>query len=215
MAPSVNPLDPALLAEVGARAKRQLRTRMKALRAAYPMAALAERSARVVEQVAKLPDFVAARGVALFWPLVEQKEIDVRALDAVARAQGKRVYYPGFGRSSTDGLSSELRLTGSPAELAVRDHRFLEPPADAPRAAPGDVDFLVVPALAAALSGHRLGFGIGFYDSLLPDFRPPARAAVVLFDFQLLAELPALAHDVACDFVVSDTRSVAVTTPGA
>ena len=205
----MNPLDPALFAEVGTRAKQQLRQRMKALRSAYPAAALAERSARVVQNVAKLPEFVAARGVALFWPLLEQKEIDVRELDGLSRAQGKRVYYPGFGTSSAGGLSSELRLTASPAELAVRQHRFLEPPVDAPRAERADIDFLVVPALAAALSGHRLGFGIGFYDSLLPDFRPPARAAIVVFDFQLLAEVPALAHDVACDFVVSDVRSVA------
>jgi 5-formyltetrahydrofolate cyclo-ligase len=209
----VNPLDPALLAEVGARAKQQLRARMKALRAAYPPASLAERSARVVAQVAKLPEFTAARGVALFWPMLEQKEIDVGELDTLARAQGKRVYYPGFGTTSTGDPTSELRLTQSPAELAVRSHRFLEPPADAPVATRDDVDFLVVPALAAALSGHRLGFGIGFYDSLLPDFRPPAKAAIVVFDFQLLAEVPAFEHDVACDFVVSDARSFAVSAP--
>ena len=211
----MNPLDPALLAEVGARAKQQLRARMKALRAAYPAAALAERSARAVQNLAKLPEFTASRGVALFWPLLEQKEIDVRQLDALARAQGKRVYYPGFGATSTGALSSELRLTSSPAELAVRQHRFLEPPPDAPVAARGDVDLCVVPALAAALSGHRLGFGIGFYDSLLPDFCPPARAAIVVFDFQLLAEVPAMAHDVACDIVVSDARSVTAAAPGA
>jgi 5-formyltetrahydrofolate cyclo-ligase len=210
----LDPLDPALLAEVGARAKQQLRARMKALRAAYPAAALAERSARAVRNVANLPEFAAARAVALFWPIVAQKEIDVRELDSVARAQGKRVYYPGFATTSTGALSSELRLTSSPAELAVRDHRFLEPPPEAQVAARGDVDFLVVPALAAALSGHRLGFGIGFYDSLLPDFRPPARAVIVVFDFQLLAEVPAFAHDVACDLVVSDARSVAAVTPG-
>jgi 5-formyltetrahydrofolate cyclo-ligase len=213
MRESVNPLDPTLLAEVGARAKQQLRTRMKALRAAYPAAALAARSARAVEQLANLPQFERAGGVALFWPLVEQKEIDVSPLDALARARGKRVYYPGFAGDSGE-LVTELRLTSSSAELAVRDHRFLEPPADAPAAARGDVDFIVVPALAAALSGHRLGFGIGFYDTLLPDFRPPARAAVVVFDFQLLAELPALPHDVACDFVVTDARTVNVAAAG-
>jgi 5-formyltetrahydrofolate cyclo-ligase len=207
----VNPLDPTLLAEVTARAKQQLRSRMKALRAAYPASALAERSARVVELVAKLPDFVNAKGVALFWPLLEQKEIDVRPLDELARAQGKRVYYPGFTSGAGGALATDLRLTASPAELELRNHRFLEPPVAAPTAAPGDVEFLLVPALAAALSGHRLGFGIGFYDALLPDYRPPARAAVVAFDFQLLAELPAEPHDVRCDLVVTDTRSVEVT----
>lgn len=203
----MTPVDPKLFGELSARAKQQLRARMKALRSAHPDAALAERSARVVERVANLPEFAAARGVALFWPMLEQKEVDVRPLDALARAGHKRVYYPGFSESPSGALFSELRLTSSPDELAVRAHRFLEPPVGAPVATRGEVDLIVVPALAAALSGHRLGFGIGFYDSLLPDFRPPARAAIVVYDFQLLAELPVLPHDVACDLVVSDARA--------
>jgi 5-formyltetrahydrofolate cyclo-ligase len=206
----VTPLDPKLLAELAPRAKQQLRSRMKALRGAHPEATLAERSARIVERVAKLPDFESARGVALFWPMLEQKEVDLRELDTLARAAGKRVYYAGFARSADRALGTELRLTASPAELALRAHRFVEPPPEAPAAARGDVDLVVVPALAAALSGHRLGFGAGFYDALLPDFRPPARAVVVVFDFQVLAELPVMPHDVACDVVVSDVRSVSV-----
>lgn len=203
-------LDPRLVAEMGARAKVQLRQRMKALRAAYPAATLVERSAKIVSRVAELPAFVAARSVALFWPLLDKNEVDVRALDALARAAGKSVFYPGFTRSADGVLCTDLRRTESIAELAPRGQRFAEPPSEAPAAARGDVDLVVVPALAVALTGHRLGFGVGFYDAMLPDFRPPARAVVVAFDFQLLAELPVEPHDVACDVVVSDARSVAV-----
>ena len=64
----MDPLDPKLVAEVGGRAKTQLRARMKALRLAYPAAALAERSARIVATVKNLPIFASARSVALFWP---------------------------------------------------------------------------------------------------------------------------------------------------
>jgi 5-formyltetrahydrofolate cyclo-ligase len=203
-------LDPELVAQMGARAKIQLRQRMKALRAAHPAAALAERSAKVAQRVAELPAFVAARSVALFWPMLEQKEVDLRALDALAREAGKRVYYPGFRRSPEGTLFTDLRRTASVDELAVRGQRFAEPLADAPTAARGDIDLVVVPALAAALSGHRLGYGRGFYDSMLPDFRPPALAVLVAFDFQLLAELPAEPHDVACDVVISETRTVVI-----
>jgi 5-formyltetrahydrofolate cyclo-ligase len=206
----VDPLEPKLLAELGARAKTQLRARMKALRLAYPAAALAERSARIVASVASLPAFEQARGVALFWPMLEQNEVDVRELDSAARAANKRVYYPGFARTNDGTLCSELRLTTSHGELAVGARRFLEPPVDAPVAQRGEVDLVVVPALAAALSGHRLGFGLGFYDSLLPDVRPPAQAVIVAFDFQLLAEIPVMPHDVACDFVVSDARALPI-----
>jgi len=206
-------LDPRLVAEIGARAKVLLRKRMKALRGAYPAPALADKSAKLVTRVAELPAFQAARSVALFWPLLDKHEVDVRALDALSRAANKTVYYPGFTRSAEGVLSTDLRRTESVADLAARGQRFEEPPADAPAAGRGDVDLIVVPALAVALSGHRLGFGAGFYDSMLPDFCPPAVAVVVAFDFQLLAELPVEPHDIACDFIVTEARGVAVPRP--
>jgi 5-formyltetrahydrofolate cyclo-ligase len=92
--------------------------------------------------------------------------------------------------------------------MAERGRRFLEPPPDAPEAARGDIDLLFVPALAVAPSGHRLGYGAGFYDSLLPDVCPPGRAVAVAYDFQLLVDLPTLPHDVACDLVVTDARTL-------
>jgi 5-formyltetrahydrofolate cyclo-ligase len=112
-------------------------------------------------------------------------------------------------------MRTALRVTRSSADLAVRGGRFAEPPADAPEAARGDVELLVVPALAVAENGHRLGYGAGFYDAALPDFRPPALAVVVAYDFQLLAEVPTLAHDVPCDIVVTDARTLVVADPGA
>ncbi len=66
----------------------------------------------------------------------------------------------------------------------------------------------MVPALAVTDTDHRLGYGRGFYDVTLPDFCPPALSVVVAFDFQLLAELPVLEHDVACEVVVTDARVI-------
>jgi 5-formyltetrahydrofolate cyclo-ligase len=209
-AAGMKPVDPELLAEVTERAKRQIRTRMRSLRTAHPEAALAERSARIVERLAALPELAQARAVASFWPMTERHEVDLRALDALLRDRQKRVYYPGLAGGGDTPLRSALRLTRSSDELALRGGRFVEPLPDAPEAGRGDVDLVVVPALAVAANGHRLGYGAGFYDAALPDFRPPAVAVVVAFDFQLLAEVPTLPHDVPCDIVITDTRTLVV-----
>ncbi len=52
----------------------------------------------------------------------------------------------------------------------------MEPDPGVPAAKAGDIDLIVVPALAAALTGHRIGAGSGFYDVTLRDFptRSPA-----------------------------------------
>jgi 5-formyltetrahydrofolate cyclo-ligase len=193
-------------------AKQELRKRLRALRLAHPAEALAARSRAIVTRVAQTPEFLAARSVALFFPMLERKEVDLRELDTEARRQGKRVYYP-FLEPRGDALVSGLRSTAALSDLADRGQRFFEPPPDAPTAARGDVDLILVPALAVAPSGHRLGYGAGFYDSLLPDVRPPAQALVVAYDFQLLVELPILPHDVPCDLIVTDARSLTAQPP--
>src|SRR5262245_13595765 len=63
-------------------AKAVLRKRARALRNTIPADALAARSARIVESVAGLPIVAAAERVALFWPIVERHEVDLRPLDA-------------------------------------------------------------------------------------------------------------------------------------
>lgn len=197
--------DATQVSELAEAAKKELRKRMRAVRAAHPSAALATRSAALVARALALPAFQQASGVALFFPMEDRKEVDLRELDRAARLAGKRVYYP-FLEQQGDAWMSGLRLTSSLSDLAPRGSRFSEPPRDAERAARADVDLLFVPSLAVAPSGHRLGYGAGFYDSLLPDVCPPGKAVVVAFDFQLLADLPALPHDVPCDFVLTDAR---------
>jgi 5-formyltetrahydrofolate cyclo-ligase len=205
----MDPLDPRLVAELAVRAKKQLRARMRALRAAHPEKARAERSARLVERVIVLPEFVAARGVALFASLIDGGEVDMLALDEAARSAEKRVYYPTVERKG-ESEHTALAEARDPGELATRGRRFREPPEGSRRAERGDVDLVIVPALAVAATGHRLGYGGGFYDAMLPDFGPPAVAVAVAFDFQLLAELPVEPHDVPCGIVVTDTRTLVI-----
>jgi 5-formyltetrahydrofolate cyclo-ligase len=200
-------LDPEEISRLRERARTQIRARVRALRQAIPEARLAERSRLIEARIALLPAYREARSVALFWPL--SREVDLRNLDLRARGEAKLVYYPVMDPTET-GVSTGFALSRDVSELGVRSSKFLEPPADAPRARRGEIDLILVPALAVAANGHRLGYGRGFYDVTLPDFRPPALAVVVAYDFQLLAELPELAHDVASDLVVTDTRTLSV-----
>jgi 5-formyltetrahydrofolate cyclo-ligase len=186
------------------RAKRQLRQRMRALRGAIPESALQARNAAIVERVLALPEVGRAGSIALFWPMEDKGEVDLRTVDRCCRARGVKIYYPsGAGRQGKNGT---FRLTMAATELAEAGRGFLEPPEDAPEALPGDLGVVVVPALAVSEFGHRIGYGAGFYDALLPSFCPPALSVVVAHDFGLLSELPTHAWDVPCDVVVTDAR---------
>jgi 5-formyltetrahydrofolate cyclo-ligase len=82
---------------------------------------------------------------------------------------------------------------------------FLQPPEHAPSVADGDVDLVIVPALAADERGHRIGYGKGFYDRLLPRLSGATRLCVI-FDFELVAEVPNRPGDEMVDLIVTDAR---------
>jgi 5-formyltetrahydrofolate cyclo-ligase len=195
--------DPEELAELGRRAKKQLRARLSATRQALPPGAIQARSARIVEALDALEPLRRARAVAAFWPMAGRGEVDLSELDRRLGERGVARYYP-FMDPRGDGFSTGFRRIESAADLKRRGRRFVEPPRDAPNAVRGDVDIVLVPALAVTPEGHRVGHGLGFYDATLPDVAPPALTIVVAFSFQLLGELFVEPHDVACDLVVTD-----------
>lgn len=185
-------------------AKKAIRTKLSALRLALPERSAAARSERIVQRLLAHARLVQANGVALFWPMQQRREIDLRPLDLQLRQRGVRLYYPAMTAGAGGSIETSFRLVNSLDELVPRGKRFAEPPPEAPLAARGEIDVVVVPALAATPSGHRLGYGAGFYDATLPDICPPAFSIVVVNDFQLMLELPLEAHDYRCDEVVTD-----------
>jgi len=180
---------------------------MRALRQALPIASVEQRSQRLIERLESLDELHGAASVGMYWPMQKRGEVDVRPLDAWLRERGRQVFYP-FMSEIPGGLRTGFRLVSDPGELAHRGRPFVEPPAEAPEAGPGDLDLIVVPALAADQCGNRIGHGSGFYDVTLPEHCPPGVAVVVVYHFQLLAELPREAHDHRASIVVTDETTL-------
>jgi 5-formyltetrahydrofolate cyclo-ligase len=199
--------DPEQVAALGMRAKKQLRARLSATRRALPPSAVLARSARIVEVLCSLEPIRRARGVAAFWPIDGRAEVDLRELDRWLGEAGIPRFYP-FMDPRGDGFSTGFRRIETTSDLQRRGKRFLEPPRETPVAARGEIDVVLVPALAVTPEGHRLGYGSGFYDATLPDVAPPALTIVVAFSFQLLGELFIEAHDVPCDVVLTDREII-------
>jgi 5-formyltetrahydrofolate cyclo-ligase len=193
------------------RAKNELRKRMRGLRMATPAAVCAERSARIVERLRALPPVATARSVALFWPVQDKHEVDLRPLLEPLRARGARVALP---CARAEAATESFRFFAPGETLIEEAPGLLAPSAASALARPGEIDAIVVPALAFDPRGHRIGYGGGFYDRALPAFAPPATTVAVAFDFQLIVEVPDTEGDVAVGFLVTDVRAL-VATPSA
>ena len=72
------------------------------------------------------------------------------------------------------------------------------------------VDVMVVPALAIDPSGHRIGYGAGYYDLTLAALR--AHKAIVAigvaFAAQEIAAVPATPHDAPLDLVLTEREVI-------
>jgi 5-formyltetrahydrofolate cyclo-ligase len=181
------------------RVKAELRKRLRALRVTTPATACAERSARIVQALEGLAVVREARSVALFWPIEDRHEVDLRALDDSLRARAAVVYYPTI---LEDGVMVFARV-GHIREMQAHPLGFLAPSAPAERET--GIDVIVVPAIALDPAGQRIGYGAGYYDRALKEHAGSATVGVA-FDFQLVPEVPATEDDVPVEWIVTDRR---------
>jgi 5-formyltetrahydrofolate cyclo-ligase len=182
--------------------KAELRKRLRGVRKTTPAEACLERSLKIVARLEQHEAVIAARSVALFWPIEARHEVDLRSLDASLRARGVRIAYPAI---EPDTGVMTLRYVDEPSVLEEKGYGFMEPGPDAPDAT--DLEVIVVPAIAVDPAGHRIGYGAGYYDRTLPRYVPPAVSIAVAYDWQLVAEVPATEHDVRCSWVLTDVRT--------
>lgn len=200
MAPSME-IDADAETVLRRQAKAVLRKRARALRITIPASAIQERSQRIVAALLKIPEIAGARAVALFYPIEGRNEVDLRPLDAELRAKGAKIAYPTIDQESR---VMSFRFVTETEAMEERGFGFREPAADAEIVS--SLDVVVVPALQIDGSGHRIGYGAGYYDRTIPRYCPPAIAIGVAFDFQLVAEVPVTEGDVAVSMVVTDQR---------
>jgi 5-formyltetrahydrofolate cyclo-ligase len=168
-------------------AKASLRERVLARRLAR---SAGERSrASAAATTALLRGLAGARAIAAFAP--DETEVGHGRLPAAYTQLGARILLPVV---PDDGR--ELRWAVDTGRLAPGRFGLLEPVG--PRLGPtaiGAADVVVVPALAVARDGARLGRGGGYYDRALRHVRADAALVAVVFDDELFDELPVEEHD--------------------
>ena len=119
--------------------------------------------------------------------------------DLLASALGGRACFPCVVPGQAE---LEFRREGGPwtrGPLGVQEPRGEKVPL-------GEIDVLVVPAVAVDLQGHRLGRGRGHYDATLAAFA--GRTAALVFESQLVPEVPVGEHDRPVDAVCTEARLV-------
>jgi len=181
--------------------KAQIRRDAAARRDALPAA---ERAAAAVT-IAARPLPVAVRPGAVvsgFSPL--KSEINPVPLMRAFAAAGASLALPVVaGRGKP--LIMRAWNFGEPLVSGVWGIR--EPPPNAPEVFP---DVLIVPMLAFDRSGHRIGYGAGYYDMTIARLRgmKPVIALGIAYAAQEIAEIPTTPRDARLDFVLTEREVI-------
>lgn len=107
---------------------------------------------------------------------------------------------------------SELRLSlieDLASELEPGSFGILEPKQNSRSNFPVQkVGLIIVPGLAFDFSGHRLGYGKGYYDRLLKQASPDTDFIGLAYEFQMKEELPHEEQDVPVHKIITEKRVI-------
>jgi 5-formyltetrahydrofolate cyclo-ligase len=159
-------------------------------------------SAAIFDKIISLDAFARADTVMTYVSF--GSEIDTHAFINALMRMGKTV--------ATPVCRPQRRLTAAltkqfPEGFAQNRFGILEIPqerADAVEA--GELDIVIVPCVAYAADGYRLGYGGGYYDRFLPQLREDALTIGVVMDELLLDKVPVDVYDVRTKIVVTQSR---------
>ena len=163
----------------------------------------AQRAAAALAVAARGLPFEFAPGsiVSGYSPI--RSEIDPVPLMRALAEKGARLALPAV---MARGKSLAFRAWSAGDRLMLGPLGILEP---SPAAAELIPDVMLVPLAAFDRAGHRIGYGAGHYDFTLAHVRKvkPIVAIGVAFAVQEIEAVPALPHDVALDYVLTETRA--------
>jgi 5-formyltetrahydrofolate cyclo-ligase len=181
------------------RAKRAIRSEVRAARDAIPADERELASLAIVDRVSALDEVERAGTVMAFWSF--GSEVDTAPLIDALHARGIRVALP---RIVEGDLEARTYAPGDPVTETAFGARE---PSDGEILDPSAIDVVVTPAVVFDRSGRRVGYGGGFYDRFFLLTRPDAVRVGVGFDLQLIdGNLPSGHFDLGLDALVTESE---------
>ncbi|MDG5470807.1 5-formyltetrahydrofolate cyclo-ligase [Jeotgalibacillus sp. ET6] len=127
-------------------------------------------------------------------------EVDTYSIIRRAWEEGKMVSVPKCQR--VDRSMSFYRIQ-SFTEVEPSFFGLLEPVNSLESIASSQIDLMIVPGLAYTKKGYRLGYGGGYYDRYLQNYK--GATVSLCFDEQLIENVPVEPHDQPIELVIGES----------
>ena len=185
--------------------KNKIRDRMKKLRAELSICTYRQSSQAIIDKCVRLEEWYYAQTVHIYVSAVNN-EVDTLGLIYKMFDSGKKVIVPKCDTVSHRLLNIRIE---SFDDLTVGKFGLMEPSyKPGKEIKPENLDLIILPLLAFDRSGKRIGFGGGYYDSLLSECTCPKTG--LGYSFQEVDKVPVKSHDEKLDIIVTEKEIIRV-----
>ena len=177
--------------------KSSARAYFSSLRSSLTESQRLEKSEKICKKILDMKEFSECDTLLLYYPI--KSEPSSLALLDKAFSKGISVAFP---ISIKSNYTLDFREIKSLDELSVGAYGICEPKTDAPLAKITDKSLCIVPALSFDKSLHRLGYGKGFYDRFLKNFK--GTAIGITYSELVCEKLPSDDNDIPVNYIITD-----------
>lgn len=180
--------------------KNEQRRYLRKLRNELTGEEVAEKSSAISERLVSMDTYKSASTVMLY--LSAKNEVDTISLVKKALSDEKKVVVP-----VTNISDNTLTLSYLDSMEDLCEGAFGIPEPRVVKVCPdSSIELVIVPGLGFDQSGGRIGYGKGYYDRVFA--RLDAVKTALCYDFQLIDKVCTEEHDVAMDFIITESRVV-------
>ena len=165
-----------------------------------------EANTTVIEnRLFEFANFLESKIVMLY--VNAENEVGTQNIIKRAYEYNKIVVLPAFDPAlSTMKL---MKVDNPNKDLTVGPRGILEPDPAKCKAVPLDcIDIAIVPGIAMDEKGGRIGSGDGYYDRIIPDLPLTTRKVGLVFEGQLVPQVPMESHDKHVDIIITEKRVI-------
>jgi 5-formyltetrahydrofolate cyclo-ligase len=184
--------------------RNDLRRVMLERRRLIPTETCLSRSRVIQSKVLGLPQYAAARVIALYYAV--ENEVETRDIIEHALAHEKKVFCPKISieeRPAFAQISSVADLRAVPCSVAPEPRRNV-----ALTRADQEGAIVLVPGVAFDCKGNRIGRGGGWYDRALEWFDRQALFIGLAYEFQIVDWFPLQHWDKKVHCVITESRTI-------
>ena len=189
--------------------KDSLRKDILQKRLRLPFEEIFELSSTIQKKFLEIRELKGAKRLALYASF--KNEVLTETILEYAVAHRQEVFFPRIVREKKGLMflkvhgKEDLASGSYDIKEPVHSHRGIYQPEIA---ALSSLDIVVVPGIAFDTNGNRLGYGKGYYDKVLGSIKETCLIVALAFDFQIVNTIPAEAHDIKMDKIITESRVI-------